>query len=365
MGNSESVAQPQAPSPIPSQSQTASSSQINHAIGSQVLPPSKSPAEAAGGAGAGGHEAREGLAKQIRLQDNAVRSRVRIGSNFQMKVVIRGAPRTGKTALWRRFQGLSFTPTYTVTPEIQIASIQWRGDDNHSSGGGGDAASVSVSSTSSDETVKVEVWDCVDKGTGLSTGIKNTTPPPTSSYTPASGGAPMTGKHSFAPLDTSIVDVYKGAHAVIFTVSPFDLTSLHYVKELYTQLPMDLPVLILLCFRDQISGKGLEGGLGGGTLDGNVEVKVTMEHVQKLVNEIKRYRDSNTTSSPSSSSSPSSYIPPPSTTLCTSACLINILLQLLRFEGTLSIPHTTIPISQEGFFITTTSYYIYTNDTIL
>jgi len=125
-----------------------------------------------------------------------------------MKIVIRGAPCTGKTSLWRRFQGLAYSAKHTVTPEIQTASILWTADE---------AAGLG------DEQVKVEVWDCVDKGTGLSAGI-NTRPP---SHTPASNGVPSTGKHSFAPLDTSIVDVYKGEVSLWLYTTAHTITYKH------------------------------------------------------------------------------------------------------------------------------------------
>ena len=48
---------------------------------------------------------------EISRMDSQVRSRVRKSVIYNMKVVIRGDKGTGKTMLWRRFQGLNFVPT--------------------------------------------------------------------------------------------------------------------------------------------------------------------------------------------------------------------------------------------------------------
>jgi hypothetical protein len=38
------------------------------------------------------------------------------------------------------------------------------------------------------------------------------------------------GKHALRLLDASAVDVYQGAHAVVFMINPFDRASLQYVQ---------------------------------------------------------------------------------------------------------------------------------------
>jgi GTPase SAR1 family protein len=53
----------------------------------------------------------ETRAKEISRMDSMVRSRVRARVQHSMKIVIRGSPGTGKTSLWRRLQGMSFSPT--------------------------------------------------------------------------------------------------------------------------------------------------------------------------------------------------------------------------------------------------------------
>ncbi|XP_054273039.1 rab-like protein 6 [Macrosteles quadrilineatus] len=133
------------------------------------------------------------------------------GIQYNMKIIIKGDRNVGKTCLFHRLQGKKFIEEYTPTEEIQVASIQW----NYKA---------------TDDVVKVEVWDVVDKGKkrvlmeGLKLGENDASPP---------------------ALDAEFLDVYKGTNGVILVLDITKSWSFDYVQKELAKVPAHIPVLVL------------------------------------------------------------------------------------------------------------------------
>jgi len=131
------------------------------------------------------------------------------GIQYNMKIIIKGDRNTGKTCLFHRLQGQKFVQEYIPTEEIQVASIQW----NYKM---------------SEEVVKVEVWDVVDKG----------------KKRPPLDGLKLSQEVSLA-LDAEFIDVYKGTNGVILVMDITKSWTFEYVQKELAKVPDHIPVLIL------------------------------------------------------------------------------------------------------------------------
>lgn len=133
-----------------------------------------------------------------------------------MKIIIKGDRNVGKTCLFHRLQGQKFVEEYIPTEEIQVASIQW----NYKA---------------TDDVVKVEVWDVVDRGRrrrkmdGLkmdnAQAVENVVEEPA--------------------LDAEFLDVYKGTNGVIVMMDITKTWTFEYVQRELPKIPSHIPVIVL------------------------------------------------------------------------------------------------------------------------
>ncbi|KAF9152001.1 Rab-like protein 6, partial [Linnemannia schmuckeri] len=189
-----------------------------------------------------------GTSHTVEPQDHGISTKVKpIHASFNrgiplnMKIVIRGDIRTGKTSLFERLQGHPFPNehNYRTTAQIQVANIPWQ-------------------YAHTKDIIKVEVWDVVDKGVqtgdlkGSSSGsalkIENNTPASPSKSNPASDtdSAP----HAAFALDASTIDVYRNTDGVILLYDISKPWTFDYVAKALVDVPINIPVLLLSNFTD-------------------------------------------------------------------------------------------------------------------
>ncbi|XP_069039528.1 rab-like protein 6 isoform X2 [Lepisosteus oculatus] len=155
----------------------------------------------------------------LQSMNQSLQRRFAKGVQYNMKIVIRGDRNTGKSTLWHRLQGRKFLEEYIPTQEIQVTSIHW----NYKT---------------TDDVVKVEVWDVVDKGKskkrGESLKLEN---------------EPQEAENELA-LDAEFLDVYKNCNGVIMM---FDITkqwTFNYILRELPKVPTHVPVCVLGNHRD-------------------------------------------------------------------------------------------------------------------
>ncbi|KAG0333950.1 hypothetical protein BG004_000617 [Podila humilis] len=162
------------------------------------------------------------------------------GIPLNMKIIIRGDIRTGKTSVFERLQGLPFRKEhqYRTTDQIQVANIPWQYPHTK-------------------DIIKVEIWDVVDKGVQareLTTSTANATLKIDNSPASPKSRAPQgadTAPHAAFALDASTIDVYRNTDGVILIYDVSKPWTFEYVAKTLAQVPTNIPVLLLRNFTDE------------------------------------------------------------------------------------------------------------------
>ncbi|XP_055627595.1 rab-like protein 6 [Toxorhynchites rutilus septentrionalis] len=162
------------------------------------------------GAGIGSAGVPESVGQQM---SDSLRKKFSRGVQYNMKVIIKGDRNVGKSCLLERLQGKAFLEQYNPTEQIQVASIQW-------------------SFKATDDIVKVEVWDVVDRGKSKqkTSVLKLNTD---------------SQVEDIPVLDAEFLDVYKGTHCVIMMMDITKAWTFDYVCRELPKVPAEIPVLLL------------------------------------------------------------------------------------------------------------------------
>ncbi|XP_029999657.1 rab-like protein 6 isoform X1 [Sphaeramia orbicularis] len=169
----------------------------------------------------------------LQSMNQSLQRRFAKGVQYNMKIVIRGDRNTGKSTLWYRLQGKKFVEEYIPTQEIQATSIHW----NYKM----------APYQATDDVVKVEVWDVVDKGQkyplpeGVGKGKKR-------GDNLKLENEPQESDE--VALDAEFLDVYKNCNGVIMM---FDITkqwTFNYILRELPKVPTHVPVCVLGNHRD-------------------------------------------------------------------------------------------------------------------
>lgn len=162
--------------------------------------------------------------RAISRMDATMRARYGEGRTYNFKLVLRGDTATGKSTLLRRLRGGTFLHEYAPTREIKTAHVAWR------------------AKSCPEDNVALEVWDVVDRAPKRSVSENLT-------LAKRASAAESGTTHTF-PLDATVVDVYRGAHACCVLVDPSKRWTFEYAMRELERLPRHIPSAMVLNFRD-------------------------------------------------------------------------------------------------------------------
>lgn len=215
----------------------------------------------------------------IQKLDKELQRKFAHGVHYNLKVIIKGDARVGKTALFKRLEGHEFEDNYPPTENLTVTSINW----NYKA---------------SDNIVKIDLWEAIDpiwrrnnnnsptsdlklengvqsgncnsnsniNGGDDSNNSQNTISSPTAPSTTtqakpqyissarlalndSKNPIPDEAKESLAKLSENM-DVYRGANTVLLVFDMTKLWTFRYVQAELPKIPSHIPVLVIANHRD-------------------------------------------------------------------------------------------------------------------
>lgn len=202
------------------------------------------------------------------------------GVNYNMKVVIKGDARVGKSSLFLRLKGYGFADNYQPTENLNVTSINW----NYKA---------------TDDIVKIDLWEAIDSTSKktvnyvdlklgsderpISDGSNSISPAQVITHTDihlnrvSSELIPESARQSLVEMRENL-NVYKGANAVLLVMDMTKSWTFKYIQNELPNVPNHIPILIVANHRDQghhrtVSSEqvrafieGLERGPASGTV---------------------------------------------------------------------------------------------------
>ena len=148
------------------------------------------------------------------------------GAHYNLRVLIRGDLQTGKTALWRRLQGLSFGGQLPPTQALAVAHLDW------------------TCHSSIEDIVKVEAWDVCDAD------LSRAGRPGSGPLTLSHGAVMDSGSGAPPSPKTAEAHLWQNVHAAMVLFDPRKPWTWTYVVRLFQEAPSHLPMLLLAGFAD-------------------------------------------------------------------------------------------------------------------
>lgn len=200
----------------------------------------------------------------IQKLDKELQRKFAKGVNYNMKIVIKGDARVGKSSLFLRLKGYGFVDDYIPTENLNVTSLNW----NYKA---------------TDDIVKIDLWEAVDTTVRKSINYVDlkldnrvATPSPTNGQSENDSNffkaksisnatitttklsmngcsdhpIPESAKQSLAELSENL-DVYKNTDAVLLVLDMTKLWTFKYIQAELPKIPKQIPVLVIANHRDQ------------------------------------------------------------------------------------------------------------------